>query len=356
MSTATPGRRGFYVVLTAILSLALIYSCQTVQKAIFSNSHHTFKSVGSVFQSHVGDLRTLIQHSAFAELPSSRTIETGINTTLQQNRAASGLAKRTNVGQTLQDAVCRGRKVLSRLRARDVQTSVPWTIQDLGNNGWIEEPVEGEFRDAFHAVDLNSILKELQVPLDKGQYFRYASQTKDFINADDAKMKATDAYYTSEFFTGKGTIIAIGSESPTNKVQEDSTDPANTPEKVNARIPKISRWSDVVWIHWVDVCKEANKKPSDLEHIIRHHIMTDSARFTMEQITNSDTASGKLKLPWPGKDIFLDTDAGLAMLGTRHLNGIAWMLHDHRSVVKKDIEKIRIFTTGLNYNILVFLK
>ncbi|KAL8718807.1 MAG: hypothetical protein Q9181_008150, partial [Wetmoreana brouardii] len=78
--------------------------------------------------------------------------------------------------------------------------------------------------------------------------------------------------------------------------------------------------------------------------------------FVMEQITNVNTPREKLQLDWPGKEYSLDTDEGLALLGTPHLTGIAWMLHDRQDTIKKTIGSIRIFTAGSSYFILVYLK
>lgn len=172
----------------------------------------------------------------------------------------------------------------------------------------------------------------------------------------DLAQEATDGFYLSEFNTEKGTIVALGTESPRKKVETDEDNPADTPRKADARIPKVSRWSDVVWIQWADVCRKANKEPSSLEYIFRYHIVTVNTQFIMEQITDVKLSLGKLQLPWPGRDVYLDTNEGLALLGTPHLTGIVWMLHDHRDVIKKTITKMRMFTIASSYYILVYLE
>ena len=57
---------------------------------------------------------------------------------------------------------------------------------------------------------------------------------------------------------------------------------------------------------------------------------------------------GKEFAPWPGTgDIPMDTDEGLALLGTPHGSGAAWLLADHRALIRKKVGSVVIFLERL---------
>ncbi|KAL8965395.1 MAG: hypothetical protein Q9183_003874 [Haloplaca sp. 2 TL-2023] len=266
------------------------------------------------------------------------------------------LVKREDVTITVESAICRGENVLRNLRSNEGALS-PWNkIEELEDNGWAEDPLDEGDERLYHSGDLDAVFAELGVPLTSGFHIRNILQDNDFPNRYGFNTKATEAYYNTEFNTDKGLIIAQGTMSPTHIVVTDERDPANTKNKIVARIPMVSRWSDVVWVHWLDVCKKAKKDPANLEYIIRYHVITPNTQFIMEQINNANTPRGRLSLKWPGKSFHPDSREGLALLGTPHLEGIVWMLKDHHDTIKKSIDMIRIFTSGASYFILVYLK
>ena len=69
----------------------------------------------------------------------------------------------------------------------------------------------------------------------------------------------------------------------------------------------------------------------------------------MEQVIDQHISADALRLPYPGKGFAVNTDAGLALLGTSQGNGITWFLHDHRDQIKTKVSKITIFTAGTDY-------
>ncbi|KAL9593439.1 MAG: hypothetical protein Q9179_005884, partial [Wetmoreana sp. 5 TL-2023] len=290
-------------------------------------------------------------------LPFGPEYETSIKLGIQNFELDRNIFKRADVVTiTVHDAICAGERILPKLQAGNLQASKYKTVKDLNDNGWVDDQIDEEDENDYHVSDIDSVLKELKIPVKEGRYFREARQMQNFLNEDNVHTKATNGFYTSEFNTKKGTIFALGTKSPKYIVETDENDPADTPAKVKARIPKVSRWSDVVWIHWADVCQKTGKDPSSLDYIFRYHVVTPNTQFGMEQITNVNTPREKLQLDWPGKEYFLDTKEGLALLGTPHLTGIVWMLHDHHDLIKKTIGSIRIFTKGSSYFILVYLK
>ena len=98
-------------------------------------------------------------------------------------------------------------------------------------------------------------------------------------------------------------------------------------------LPKINRWSDVVWGIWSDT---AGGAAGSLQYIFRDNIVTEDTRSVIDEAIAPTTIG---ELAWPGKTFSQDELSGQALMGTPHGNGIAWMLIEHIDVLgKRDIE------------------
>ena len=122
------------------------------------------------------------------------------------------------------------------------------------------------------------------------------------------------------------------------------------PEIIKTLVPKVSRWSDLVWIQWSNTAKG---KAKDLKYIWRDAVVTPSTKAIMEETVHQQ---GGLNLPWPGKDFTMNDIEGMALLGTIHGMGIGWMLSDHRDQIQKEIATVKIWNAGVDYQMLWTLK
>ncbi|KAL8721270.1 MAG: hypothetical protein Q9225_002012 [Loekoesia sp. 1 TL-2023] len=113
-------------------------------------------------------------------------------------------------------------------------------------------------------------------------------------------------------------------------------------------VPKLNRWSDVVWFIWA---KQAGNQAGNLRYIFRDNITNDDTRGVIDQIFGIPSKS--LDLPWPGKTFDVEkTKEGKGLLGTPHGAGIAWMLADHKAELGNRALKITVFTSDKNYYML----
>jgi hypothetical protein len=128
-----------------------------------------------------------------------------------------------------------------------------------------------------------------------------------------------------------GGIIGDDNESPLHSANSNGIPPSS--------VPDLRNWSDAVALHW----KNETSKPENLNWIIRAHVVNDETRNIVVE------ALRKKKLPnipsFPGKYTFsMDTDEGLAMLGTPNGAAGGWMLAEHRAIFGiKTIESVTVW-------------
>ncbi|KAL8685215.1 MAG: hypothetical protein Q9218_007901 [Villophora microphyllina] len=104
----------------------------------------------------------------------------------------------------------------------------------------------------------------------------------------------------------------------------------------------------------LDLMGRRLRKGQEAEHFSCAH--RDAQYSVHHEVIHPETRRGKLQIDWLGIVFYPDTQLGLALLGTPHLEGVAWMLHNHRDVISKTIAKIRVFTKGGEYYMLIYLK
>ena len=127
-------------------------------------------------------------------------------------------------------------------------------------------------------------------------------------------------------------------------------------------VPTVSFWSDIAWASWVSLCKQENRKPSELQFVIHDTVTTPNTKYIMEQVIDPTTVRDNLTVSWPGKAFRMNTDGGLALLGTVHGSGTSRLLFDHRQaadgIPKKGIQTITVVTgdqitlTGRKYHLI----
>lgn len=107
-------------------------------------------------------------------------------------------------------------------------------------------------------------------------------------------------------------------------------------------LPKINRWSDVVWSVWADT---AGGAAGSLQYIFRDNIVTADTRAVIDEAIEPKKFGD---LAWPGKTFSQGELAGQALMGTPHGAGIAWMLIDHADVMRKRDIDITVYSGAGN--------
>ena len=149
-----------------------------------------------------------------------------------------------------------------------------------------------------------------------------------------------------------GYIIAVRNFGPLHNLRTERRFAALrsqlSDDQLRDAVPKVSHWSDIVWTSWLSYCEQVNRKPHELQSIIHNAILTANTKYIMEQVVDPDTKRNGLNIPWPGKEFFVTTDGGKALLGTVHGSGTSRLLFDHRQetdgIPKKGIQKVTVFT------------
>ena len=112
----------------------------------------------------------------------------------------------------------------------------------------------------------------------------------------------------------------------------------------NNPVPVLSRWSDWAWAVWESVCTGSQKSATDLRYIIHDHITTLDTRMIMHKITGAPISEYvDLHLEWPGLLFTMDQDQGLALLGTPHGQGIAYLIRDHSDQIQTRKPTVRMW-------------
>lgn len=116
--------------------------------------------------------------------------------------------------------------------------------------------------------------------------------------------------------------------------------PRPTPQELRRMIPRMNRWSDIVWFLWA---KKTGAFADDLRYIVKDNIVNKPTRSVIDQVFG--IPANTLELQWPGKTFDVrNSDQGKALLGSPLGSGIAWVLADNKKVLGNRSVKITIFT------------
>ena len=109
----------------------------------------------------------------------------------------------------------------------------------------------------------------------------------------------------------------------------------------------LSRFSDICFLGWKQLCMDAKVPLNSLHTVIRHPITNKETNAVIaEVIKRLHINPGK----YPGNRILMGTPEGHALLGTPNGYGIAWMIIDH----EKDFEGLTILSIHIMYERTMF--
>ncbi|KAL8722836.1 MAG: hypothetical protein Q9181_007410 [Wetmoreana brouardii] len=237
------------------------------------------------------------------------------------------LAKRAYLTQ--QAAFCEGEKILERILSHAATSPSAFTTQkDLENNGWTIKPsVPQVFSPAFEKpfTDLGLTPGPYRNPKQS------ALQDKSFLNIKNQVRPPVNSEFTNTFSPRNGVIIANLNVNPRSKIVTD------------AQLRKPPRHLTKTEI--AEACKGANEDPGSLKHIFRDTIATPDTQNVMEEVLGENPMDPHLEnYPWPGRTFKMDDPTGVALLGTAHGKGVAWLLIKNRHQIQKDIKEVTIFS------------
>ena len=77
----------------------------------------------------------------------------------------------------------------------------------------------------------------------------------------------------------------------------------------------------------------------ELNYVFRFEIRNPDTREVIERLL------GRTYRPWPGVDVQMSNPGGLAMLGTPHGRGVAWLLATHKEQFgQRTIESVTVWS------------
>ncbi|KAL8768243.1 MAG: hypothetical protein Q9209_005473 [Squamulea sp. 1 TL-2023] len=224
---------------------------------------------------------------------------------------------------------CKGQKLLKMIQDDERPGLLPNDLSD-----W---EISADNQDHIHGINgiIQPLLDQLgYAALKEGDAkVRVGVQNKEFRSGGKT-YPATQAHYRNEYIIREDmhTIIATRMYSPRYKVGKDKP------------VPYLSRWSDWTWTNWEGICLVNNKAKSDLRYIIHDNIATPETKAIMHRIVNKPPegpGQGPIALNFPGLLFGVDQDPGLALLGTVHGQGIAYLMRDHSSHMRTKNPTVR---------------
>ncbi|TGO32690.1 hypothetical protein BHYA_0296g00130 [Botrytis hyacinthi] len=108
-------------------------------------------------------------------------------------------------------------------------------------------------------------------------------------------------------------------------------------------IPGLSRWSDITYLQWAEVCKFHGTRVCNLNYIIQHHIANQTILDVIKEVLNK---RGESLAPSVCVVSMKDSNGhGAALLGTPNGKGVAWLLAQHKEAFKDlTIISVEIFS------------
>ncbi|KAL8992846.1 MAG: hypothetical protein Q9169_006794 [Polycauliona sp. 2 TL-2023] len=159
---------------------------------------------------------------------------------------------------------------------------------------------------------------------------------------DKVPKPPTGAQYKTLYIPSAKPIISRGAWSPRATIEAKLK--RITPEDIAKRLPDLNRLSDVMWLDWDSLVK-LQKDQVGLRYVAREDIRGKDAVQLFEEI--SKTRKQTVDIPWSKRMTFeVDSSEGLALLGTQHGTGLAWILIHRAKILGPRDPQVTIFNPG----------
>lgn len=204
-------------------------------------------------------------------------------------------------------------------------------LQDYGWNVNIEE----NFNSEIQLDDLGMALNRLNLPTISGApYVRVCCLhlTVSSAQYDDQQQEETRPYYPTGatydniFNVQDGVIIVSAAYGP--KFEKEQM----LPETFAGEIPPLQHWSDIVFLSWKTLQLTAEEMRK-LKRIIVMEVANDDTKAALWHALSLSDPPVTAMPSWPGVTFPVDEDseAGLALLGSANVLGVAYLLIQHRA-------------------------
>ena len=239
----------------------------------------------------------------------------------------------------------KGRALSCRFQTNEHPAFSPWANNDLLTRfGW-NEFEEAEDEETFESME--PALQGLGLSTNVGDYELVTlSQNGPFTNSDGQRGEPSFAYYKGYYSPRQGVIINLRRKSPEAKIEERRRNfkPGDLP--VPTLVPDLRRSSDVIWLQWVKLCSRGGTPQSDLRFVLNYYIVTERTKKVLKEALTRQNAGIS---EWPGHEFDASSDEGLAIMGTAHGSGTAFLLADHRLIIPKKIRSFVVWSLEEGY-------
>ncbi|KXT12294.1 hypothetical protein AC579_5658, partial [Pseudocercospora musae] len=213
----------------------------------------------------------------------------------------------------------------------------------LVDYGWSNTLTEPGFSDSAIIERLSKAVEELKLSKDPAEWIASDMYHKASSHGPDGQgdYPITKGSCQSLFDLANGGLIAAYNLSPQEMV-----------EKLDLQIPSsllvpLQKWSDLAWVGREEASvkykeNNAGKTLKNLEHVFRYNVITESTQNVLRMVTGQQ--SPRDVGLWPGVSYPIAEPQGLAVLGTIHGAGVAWMLSQHKEAMGvRAIDRVNIF-------------
>ncbi|KXS99094.1 hypothetical protein AC578_3522 [Pseudocercospora eumusae] len=209
--------------------------------------------------------------------------------------------------------------------------------------GWSNELTKLDVSDSAIITTLSKALSDVKLSKDPADWIASDMYHKTSSKGPDGQgnYPVTKGTYDSLFDPANGGLIAVANHSPQASAELRAFQiPSN-------RLVPFQKWSDVVWVSREEASAKykednAGKSIKNLEHVFRYNIITDSTEDVLKLVTGEQDA--RHVGMWPGVSYPIAEPQGLALLGTVHGAGVAWMLSQHKEAMGvRAIDRVNVF-------------
>lgn len=111
------------------------------------------------------------------------------------------------------------------------------------------------------------------------------------------------------------------------------------------QIVPLRRWSDMIYLTWVDVCNLHSQNPGNLKYIIRLNVISSDAPVILSRISGTELSDFTTVYPDFTVPDAPDSQEGRAAVGFSNGRGVAWLLIQHKETfgVTRHIKDIKFW-------------
>jgi hypothetical protein len=119
-------------------------------------------------------------------------------------------------------------------------------------------------------------------------------------------------------------------------------------------VTPLSKWSDVIFVIYDNLARQAGVPTSNLNMIIQYNIHNKDTETIVA--TAVQQSLGKPLGRWPGITFLITSDLGKAILGSPNGQGVGWLLAQHKSAFgSKTVSGVTAWRRDTALNLVFYL-